>query len=233
MRKLIKNNHGFSLIELLTVVAIIGILSMIGIPRYQSFRMKAIQTEARHILSALHASESAFYIEYGGYHSSLKVLGVTPIGKARYNIGFGASGTMAVTAPIEPVYLNTRTVCSGTYGIGTDPQCLMNAPVPVMPVTATVTQDTYSALAVAYDDTLLSENQNSSPAMMIAQSLLGESSNALPTGPSTIPTGAVLDGWGINHLKVMTHASVDETTVDCYAMGTCVHILPVPPEPAN
>ncbi len=234
MRKSLKNNHGFSLTELLTVVAIIGILSMIGIPRYQSFRVKAYQAEARGILSSLHSGETAFFLEYGGYHSSLKVLGVSPLGKARYNIGFGASGSVPVMAPIEPVYLNTRTVCAGTYGLGAGIECQMNAPVPVVPISATVSQTSYSALAVAYDNTLLSESQNPDSVSIVAKLIMGEDSNAvgLPP-PASIPTGTVLDGWGMNELKVMTHASVDETTIDCFALHTCEHILPMPPEPAN
>ncbi len=226
----LQNKRGFSLIELLTVVAIIGILSMIGIPRYQHFRTKAYQVEARNLLSAVHAGESAFFIEYGGYHSSLKVLGVQPIGKARFNIGFGAPGVLPAMSPVEISFLNTRSLCSGTFGFGSYLGCVMNAPIPAVDVGATVSQFSYNAVAVAYTNTLLSESLKETSSSLIAEMILGESSNAIGIIPTIGTITTRVDGWGMNELKVMTHAEVDETSISCLAAHTCETLAVMPPD---
>lgn len=77
-----RNQAGFSLIELMIVVAIIGILAAIGIPQYAKFQAKARQSEAKGALSALYASEQSFFGEWNGYSTDLQ------------NIGFGVQGTL-------------------------------------------------------------------------------------------------------------------------------------------
>ena len=39
----LKNDKGFSLVELMIVVAIIGVLSALAVPKFQSFQAKAKQ----------------------------------------------------------------------------------------------------------------------------------------------------------------------------------------------
>lgn len=232
MKLFLQNNRGFSLVELLTVVAIIGLLAIIGIPQYNLYRVKAYQTEARGLLAALHAAESSFNVEYGGYHSSLKVLGVAPLGKARFNIGFGGIGTLVPNSPMEFSNLNTRQICSGTFGVGTDTRCNMLVPVPAIPAAATVNQTSYSAVAVAYDSSLLAENETLNPTSMIAQLIVGENSNANSGmgGGGAVATGAKLDGWGIDQMKVLTHASMDETATSCLVDHTCETLAIMPPD---
>lgn len=56
-----KSQRGFSLIELLIVLVIIGILAGIAIPRYMSSTVKAKQTEAKELLHQVYLMEHAFY----------------------------------------------------------------------------------------------------------------------------------------------------------------------------
>ena len=71
---------GFSLIELLIVVSIIGLLIVIAIPQYQKYKKKAMQSEAKVSLSTLYPLERLFITNYGWGTSSFSQLGFEPEG---------------------------------------------------------------------------------------------------------------------------------------------------------
>jgi type IV pilus assembly protein PilA len=88
-RTLLNNNKGFSLVELMVVVAIIGILATIGIPQYQKFMAKSRQSEAKAHLNGIFQGENSFFTEYNGYTINLRSIGAGAIGaQLRYNAGF-------------------------------------------------------------------------------------------------------------------------------------------------
>lgn len=85
----LKSQKGFSLVELMVVVAIIGILATIGIPQYQKFMSKARQSEAKTYLNTIAQGEAAFFTEYNGYSVNMKVIGAAASGNnLRYSAGF-------------------------------------------------------------------------------------------------------------------------------------------------
>lgn len=91
MRTLIKNNQsGFSLVELMVVVAIIGILATVAIPSVGKYMAKARQSEAKTSLASLYSAEKAFFVEYNSYAAHFTVIGHAPEGQLRYNYGFDA-----------------------------------------------------------------------------------------------------------------------------------------------
>ena len=59
-----KNKSGFTLIELMIVVAIIGILASLAIPDFLRFQAKAKQAEAKMNLGALYTTQKAYFGEY-------------------------------------------------------------------------------------------------------------------------------------------------------------------------
>ena len=63
----IRSQQGFTLIELMIVVAIIGILAAIAIPNFLSYQAKARQSEAKTNLGGVYVSETAFFGEQGEY----------------------------------------------------------------------------------------------------------------------------------------------------------------------
>src|SRR5437588_3228550 len=67
MFKQLKGQKGFTLIELMIVVAIIGILAAIAIPNFLQYQMKSRQSEAKTNLQAIRTSEIAFQAERGCY----------------------------------------------------------------------------------------------------------------------------------------------------------------------
>jgi len=58
-----RSKKGFTLIELMIVVAIIGILAAIAIPNFLRFQAKSKQAEARELLSTVYTAEVAYFAE--------------------------------------------------------------------------------------------------------------------------------------------------------------------------
>ncbi len=88
--------YGFSLIELMVVVAIMAFLAMIAIPNFNRFLAKAKRAEAYMNLSSIYAAEKAYFAEHGTYSDILNGeggIGWKPEGKTYYSYGFtGAEG---------------------------------------------------------------------------------------------------------------------------------------------
>lgn len=66
MRKALQNKNnekGFTLIELMIVVAIIGILAAIAIPQFASFRVKAFNSAASSDVKNIKTSLESYYAD--------------------------------------------------------------------------------------------------------------------------------------------------------------------------
>ena len=87
------NSKGFTLVELMIVVAIIGILASIAVPQYQKYQSKARQSEAKINLAAIHTSENSFGAENSTFTVCLAVIGFSPINsqKQYYSVGFNTN----------------------------------------------------------------------------------------------------------------------------------------------
>jgi prepilin-type N-terminal cleavage/methylation domain-containing protein len=87
-RILMSRQSGFSLIELMFVVGILGVLTAVAAPAYSRFRFRAYQVQAKTELNSLFTAERLFYAEYGEYSSRLDVIGYRPSGVMNYSVSF-------------------------------------------------------------------------------------------------------------------------------------------------
>ncbi len=63
--------RGFTLVELMIVVAIIAFLAMVSVPSFTGFLAKAKRSEAYMNLHAMYAAQKAYWAEHGRYSETL------------------------------------------------------------------------------------------------------------------------------------------------------------------
>jgi type IV pilus assembly protein PilA len=71
---------GFTLIELMIVVAIIGILAAIAIPAYQNYTIRAQVTEGLSLAEGWKTSVSEYYAQNGAFPTCSSTLAAVPAG---------------------------------------------------------------------------------------------------------------------------------------------------------
>jgi type IV pilus assembly protein PilA len=137
--KLLNKKEGFTLIEMMIVVVIIGILAAIAIPQFLRYQLKSKTSEAPRNLGAIRTNEEAFSAKFGSYAqaanrpaaapsatkgdwgvspvpptSGFDTIGFSPSGKVFYQYAIGPATTLP--DPTAGTYTNTVETLFNTSG---------------------------------------------------------------------------------------------------------------------
>jgi prepilin-type N-terminal cleavage/methylation domain-containing protein len=202
-----KNPGGFSLIELMMVVGMIGILAMIAVPNFEKFTAKARQSEAKVDLAAIFAAEKGFHSEYGSYTGCLAQAGFAgPSGNKRfYTIGFSGAVATIGQSFVAPA---TWTMCGGPGCCGPNG----NQPCNLPDFNGAATCITAAGFLVDTDIAWFA-NSRLSGAGFPADAELAAIKPVLSQTQFSVPAcgfisgSGVLDVWSINDAKWLNHVN--------------------------
>jgi type IV pilus assembly protein PilA len=97
--KALAKTRGFTLIELMIVVAILSILAAIAIPNFIRFQARSKKGEARTNLKGIYSAEKAYFQEKDNYTSNFGILGFAPERGNRFAYDIGNNIQQARNGP--------------------------------------------------------------------------------------------------------------------------------------
>jgi type IV pilus assembly protein PilA len=85
---------GFTLIELMIAVAIVGLLAAVAVPNFMKFQARSKQSEAKTNLKAVFTAQKAFLLEKDKYSSFAGEIGFSPERNNRYAYYLASGGSL-------------------------------------------------------------------------------------------------------------------------------------------
>jgi type IV pilus assembly protein PilA len=118
LSKLHRSNKGFTLIELMIVVVIIGILAALAIPRFMASTTKSKQSEAKQILKQIYVMQRAYRQEFDTYWGNgITADAANPDNFARLGVQIGSTARYTYSLVAGP---NTFTATADVPNPGLD-----------------------------------------------------------------------------------------------------------------
>lgn len=95
IRRAMRDHRGFTLIEVLVVIVIIGVLAGLAIAQYAGFRARGYDTKVAAAVRGVATGEEAYYAENRIYAAAIDDLRGMSLGDVAITIGPGNSGDLA------------------------------------------------------------------------------------------------------------------------------------------
>lgn len=181
----LRENAGFTLVELILVVGIIGVLASVALPNYRNFQARARQSEARLHLAALYTAQTSFFYEQESYTTCIDATTYprSTSEKLYYAVGFTATDT------------NCGTGASDCHSINYEP--VMPCPAGAFPAGAFYAANLGHGGAPVNDMDFASAITTSVSKSTFTLGAVGRISGR---------TGAGFDVWTINQTKLLVNA---------------------------